>query len=271
MKRIHFPQLIEARSFLNKEKLDMKIIIKLSIALLTLQFGFTEIREINQMSEIKAEITQDTLVVFDIDNTLLSPKQRLGTDQWYESLLRDNIKNGMSEDAAIQHAIQLWINVQKKTDVRPIETSTPALVRELQAKGIRVMALTARPTDLAEVSLRQLKSLGIDFKKSSRLKDGVQIVGAQDTLTQGGVVFVGPKNNKGMILSQLLKTEKILASKIVFADDKSKHVNNVEKALSDSNVPYIGFRYAAADNEVKNFDTQAAKVELEKFLTEGIL
>jgi hypothetical protein len=41
------------------------------------------IRECSTIRDVIAEIQPDTLVVFDIDNTLLRPCQMLGSDEWF--------------------------------------------------------------------------------------------------------------------------------------------------------------------------------------------
>ncbi len=240
------------------------------IALLTSlalgQLSFAEIRQITHMSEIKQEIDAHTLVIFDIDNTILEPVQTLGSDQWYGSLVKDNLANGLTEDAAIDVAIQLWVDVQNKTKVKAVEASTPALIEELQNSGVRVMALTSRPLNLIDATLRQLKSIGVDLSKTSGLADDLEIPALDKTKTKSGIIFVGPKNNKGLVLGKYIESLSVKPTKIVFSDDKQKHVTNVELALHSLNIPYIGFRYGAADAEVASFNQEITNLQLKYFL-----
>lgn len=227
-----------------------------------------ELRESVQMNDILPEITPSTLVVFDLDNTLHEPAQSLGSDQWYGSLVKANISQGMPESAAIDAAIKNWVKVQHVTQVKNLETATPEIISSLQNQGIRIFGLTARPTDLADVSLDQLKSINIDLSKTSRLNPEQHIPADDKVSIKGGVVFVGPKNNKGMVLKKILELEGLnkLPSKIIFVDDKLKHVTNVENALNELQVPYVGFRYGAADEKVKNFDSKITDIQFSDFL-----
>lgn len=235
------------------------------IALASFQAN-AEIREITKMKDILAEVQADTLLVFDLDNTLHEPAQSLGSDQWYTYMVKENVKSGMPESAAIDKAIKLWNEVQLQTKVKTLEGDTPKIISDLQKKGVRIFGLTARPAELVDSSLKQLKTLNIDLSKTSKLKDGVQIP-AEDVVTvKSGVVFVGPKNNKGKVLKSLLESEKAKVTKVVMVDDKEKHVKNIEASLAELKVPYVGFRYGAADPQVKGFDPKVAQKQLDSFL-----
>ena len=230
------------------------------------QLSYAEIRQITNMSEIRPEIDTHTLVIFDIDNTILEPVQTLGSDQWYGSLVKENLELGLTEDAAIDAAIHLWVDVQNKTKVKAVEASTPALIEELQKAGIQVMALTSRPLNLIDATVKQLQSLGVDLSKTSGLADDLEIPAADKTKTKAGIIFVGPKNNKGLVLGKYIESLTDKPRKIVFSDDKQKHVTNVETALSPLNIPYVGFRYGAADAEVASFNKDISNLQLKYFL-----
>lgn len=246
------------------------LIVGVIIGISSLQVH-AEIREITKMKDIVAEVTPQTLVVFDLDNTLHEPAQSLGSDQWYGSMVKENIKKGMSESAAIDAAIKLWNQVQLVTKVKTLEADTPKIIADLQKKGIRIFGLTARPAELVEASLNQLKTLKIDLSPTSKLKDGLQIPAEDLVSVKSGVVFVGPKNNKGKVLKKLLEIEGSKVEKIVFVDDKEKHVKNVDASLADLKIPYVGFRYGAADPQVKNFDPETTRPQLANFLKTNTL
>src|SRR5262249_25249503 len=95
--------------------------------------------EIQQMRQILPAVTANTMVIFDIDNTILRPAQTLGSDQWYGYEVKRLTSTGMPEDRAISIAIAAWMNVQTKTAVLPVEAATPQLIQFLQKNHVPVM------------------------------------------------------------------------------------------------------------------------------------
>lgn len=219
-----------------------------------------EIRETNFMSDALSNVKSGDVVVVDIDNTILEPVQTLGSDQWYGYVVEKYKESGMDESQAIDHAISDWVQVQKVTDVRKLEKLTPSLIKRVQAKNIMIIALTARPTSLSDTTWRQLISAGIQFKNYGySYKDG------SDIDFQNGILFVGPRNNKGIVLSKFFEQLKIKPQRLIFVDDKEKHVKNMEAVFAKSGLVNINFRYGAADERVKSFWSDLADVQWDYF------
>jgi len=219
-----------------------------------------KIQEIRTLKEILPAIDAETLLIFDLDNTLVEPVQSFGSDQWYEAAVQENEKKGMSRDAAIDRTLERWVKIQKITLVKAVEPSSPEVFSQARRKAKAVMAMTARPADLAESTTAQLKGLGIDFSPSN---ERVDIEGKG--LYRRGILFLGAKANKGAGLTAFLKVTEMKPKKIVFVDDKSRHVESVEAALKGTGIEYVGFRYGAADERVKAFRMEQANEEAKKF------
>lgn len=218
----------------------MKTLIILALALFT-TLAQAEVRETNEMREALTFVRQDTWIVFDIDNTVLEPTQTLGSDQWFDYMVK---KLG-----SVDKAIEIWSEVQKQTEMQTVEQDTPRLIHLLQNRGYKVLALTARPQDLNETTERQLLSQGIRFER---------------------IISIGPGLSKGTMLANELRANR-LPSRVVFIDDKEKHVHSVDDALNAFPLTHFEFRYGAADSKVKSFSPQIAEVELSYFQRKGIL
>lgn len=226
--------------------------------------------EIKKMESILPKIEQDTLVIFDIDNTILEPTQMLGSDQWYGYRLKFHLDAGLSTDKAIDIALSEWIKVQLKTPVQAVEKSTPKIIKNLQKKNITVMALTARPIELQKATELQLRSVGVDLRGSQVLgARDVDVEGEHPSLFKHGSLFVGPKNNKGEVLVKFLEQINYHPQRIVFIDDKEKHILNVGDALKELKLSYIGFRYGATDKYVADFDKITANTQHRHFEKTG--
>ena len=101
--------------------------------------------------------------------------------------------------------------------VQPVEDLTPALIRERQKRGLKIMALTARGVEDAETTFRQLKDIGVDLTATMPRKE--DLATEQKGLYTRGVFFVGDGPDKGKTLVAFLKKIGLRPAKVVFADD----------------------------------------------------
>ena len=228
-----------------------------------------DIQNVATMNEALAGVDSDTLVIFDLDNTVMMPPQSLGGEEWYdyfvEKRTRENISKGMpvsqAKDQAINQGLLEWNQFHSKAKVVPVETETPNLISEIQKKGTKTMALTARPLELADATVAQLKSIGIDFSKNSVSSKIIQVPGKNISQFKNGALLVGPKNNKGEVLVKFLKQLKLNPKKIYFIDNKLHHVENVGKALEPTKVSYFGRRHSAADHKIESMDKEVVEIQ----------
>ncbi|MBF0208408.1 MAG: DUF2608 domain-containing protein [Oligoflexia bacterium] len=217
--------------------------------------SFAKIEEIKSMRDIESAITDDTLVVLDIDNTIIHPTTYLGSDEWHYYLYRIYKINGVDEKEILSKTTDVWNKTQSLIEIELAEKGTPDLIKKLQGRGIKIMSLTARDGAIADLTIKHLKSLGVDFSKSSLLEADKELPWPEGgVLVRGGIIFVGENNVKGKVLSQFLQKIKFIPRKVVFVDDRQKHVRSVDKEMGDLGVPCVSFRYGALDERVKSFE-----------------
>jgi phosphoserine phosphatase len=218
-----------------------------------------ETREIHVMKEVVASLDRDTLLVFDVDNTLIEPTGNLGSDQWFYYLVRRLLAAGVAKPEAERRVLALWNDVQWLIRVRPVEKETPAIVAQIQRRGIRTLVLTARAPALALRTRLQLASVGLRFGGL-----GADLALAADGAVRytGGILFVGEGRDKGDHLVQLLRRLRLAPKKIVFVDDKDHNVRSVVHALGRARIPCLALRYAAADDRVRAFESDVADARL---------
>lgn len=240
----------------------------LTAILFTLLLSFSasaEIRELRYMQHATSDVQRGDVVVFDIDNTILEPVQTIGSDQWFEYMIQNYVKQGMKSKPAFQAALEDWMQVQEITEVQAVEKATPRLIRQLQQKGVTVIALTARNQGMIDTSIKQLKSLNVKFSDY-----GIGSTRIKDVEFHKGILFVG-NNNKGLVLAQFLREQNIEAKRLLFIDDKQKNVKNVDDAFLNSGIVNINYRYGGADNKVASFSAQIADAQWQYFLDTSIL
>jgi hypothetical protein len=223
-----------------------------------------EVREVQTVAAVVAAAQPDDLIVFDIDNTLVTPVQMLGSDTWYYHLMDSLVAGGATHDAATDEADAIWNRVQKDIRVRPVEADEPKWVAALQARGLRVVALTARSVDAADVTRKQLKSVGyqLDAGSTGRPAQVLTAAGGAPIATfRDGVVYVGERGDKGSALVAFLAHQKLTPARVLFVDDKPKHTASVDAALQAQKLPVVAFRYGAADAAVAAFDPAVADLQ----------
>ena len=243
--------------------------ITLISCLLMSSLSWAKVQEIRSIHEVQEEITPQTLVVFDIDNTLITPTGNLGSDQWFFYLQKIYTLKGLPEKESAEKATITWNKTQELIRVKAVESETPTWIQQLQKRGIKTMALTARRADVAEVTKKQLQSIHVEFKTHSPSSQTLNLSKAElqseeDAIFTDGILLVGEGNNKGLVFKAFLKKIGYTPEKIIFIDDKVKHVNNMEKALSSLSIPYFGYRYAVLDQQVEAFKAQISEVSDQK-------
>ncbi|MCB9253279.1 MAG: DUF2608 domain-containing protein [Bdellovibrionaceae bacterium] len=214
------------------------------------------------MLEPVGAIDGDSLLVVDLDNTVFESAQMLGSAQWFEYLLGTLKKNGLSAREAYQQALHQWVQIQNATEVRPVEASTPNFLRGLQTMGIRVMALSARPPEVARRTFEQLANVGVDFTRPSVFaKDLPMAFKRADALYTQGVLFAD-RLDKGGVLAAFFDRIQYRPKRVVYVDDQLQNVESVARAMKKIGVVFEGYRYGAADIRVKTFDPEVAELQM---------
>lgn len=226
-----------------------------------------EIVEITQIDEIRPYATEDSLSLFDIDDTLIDNRFSLGTCAW-----RNWVKTKLSKyetKFVLYDALTLFI--AQAAPYKTVEPTTAALIHDLQIQGHAVFGFTARgrsqwyTTDIEGVDLftyRQLKQVGIDFKET-RAPEGLQRL--DSAYFCDGIIFAR-HIKKGDLLKRILRDLQYRPSLIIFVDDRLDQMQSVEAALAEIGIPFIGFWYRRSEIDRQNFDPRVANVQLEALL-----
>lgn len=229
------------------------------------KFETNEMKEPIQMVESLAKKygNKNVLLVFDIDNTLLAMKQDFGSDQWFnwQATLIKEKKWDLTAGKSFNDLLKLNAKIFALSPMRLTEKSIPELIKQIQNKGISVIALTSRGPELRNSTERELENQGIDLKKTS-LSPGISETfvpnGHKRNVNFQNGIFMTSGQHKGKMLKFLLDRFKKAYKGIVFVDDHEKHTTSVFKtfgAINDINV----YRYGREDANVKRFQASDKK------------
>lgn len=224
-----------------------------------------QILETNDFAHAFTYLEEDTLFVFDLDNTLIQTAQHLGSDQWVTHRIEHLTKQGLSSEEALEQVVSHLIEVHHRSEMHFVDPVIPDLLYKMQKKHVPMIGLTKRQPVLSDLTLRQIAPLHIDFSKTAPLKEELVFKELNETVYKQGIVFVANGIEKGPAITAYLKKLAKAPKKIVFIDDKMSHVQNVAKALEPIGIAFIGIRYGGADEKVKAFNPKIADLQWEHF------
>ncbi|ESQ79064.1 DUF2608 domain-containing protein [Asticcacaulis sp. YBE204] len=206
------------------------------------------------------------LVVVDIDDTIMTMPQDLGSEGWLAERMnevRAKTPEGQTpnfEPIFFEQAV--WYQV---TNMMPTQPDGPALIAKLQGEGVPVFALTARNPALRGATERVLELNKIDLSKapecikplctkSGRLRDSEIRAAGQKlnvtllntpykdiTVSDGIMMTTG--QDKGIMLRLLAGSLGQTFDLIIFVDDSKRNVENVVRASKDMKIPVYTYRY----------------------------
>lgn len=212
---------------------------------------FSQIIETEHFNEIVQYVQEDTLVLLDIDDTLLIPAQTLGTDVWFCARLKQK---------GFDRALAEWEAIRLLTKVKVVEEGTQEIIAELQNKNIPVMCLTTQGLALATCTINQLHSLNIDVSKTAPSKEDHYFINRHGNLYRQGVLFTSG-TPKGKSLLKLLDAMQYFPKRIVFINDKATHLKDVEGDAEAAGYEFIGLRYSFSDKRVGEYNPEIADIQ----------
>lgn len=231
-----------------------------------------DIIEIQQMEEIIPEIDADTLVFFDVDNTLLISECMLGSESWWSSTEKILEQTGITFENAASHLVPTMWKIFETVPQIALEKITPELIRNLQDQNQCVFGLTARdltPPHFANFDLlthHQLRNVLIDFSNHSLDLEGSAI----SNFFSHGIIFTC-EQLKGPYLLNFLQSANLHPRKVIFIDDNLKQLQSVQASMDALGICFTGFHYLASRKFHEAFDPLIANIQLSYLLNTGQL
>ncbi|MGL4540488.1 MAG: DUF2608 domain-containing protein [Candidatus Rhabdochlamydia sp.] len=218
-----------------------------------------KIIEIKHFCESIPYLTKDTLFILDIDDTLLVPKQMLGSDTWFQERIKQ--QKGLSATEAFEKTLNEWEGIRHFTEMQVVEPGMQKTIEALQKKGHLIMGLSTQALTLSKVTFKQLINNQIDLRITAPKTSYYFQNEHQGILFTNGILFTAG-TSKGKALFQLLEKTQQSFKRIVFINDKASHLADVEQEAKKNNVEFIGVRYGYSDFRKKSFDAKAAEIQL---------
>jgi hypothetical protein len=220
------------------------------------------IHEVARFHEVPGHATADTVVLIDIDDTLLVPAQMLGSDVWFAHRLGQHRSNGTDLEVAIEKTLDEWQAVRYLTRVELVEGNVSGIIASLQREGVTVMGLTTQELTLSTRTIAQLREHGMDFSLAPFHDEELCFsVRGRPVLYREGILFTSGQS-KGERFFQFCERIGKMPTKIVAVDDKLSHLKSLEKEALLRGVEFIGLRYGFSDAQKMAFSPEVADYQL---------
>lgn len=231
---------------------------------------FAQIQEISHFHEIEAYADSNTLVLVDIDDTLLVPAQMLGSDAWFEHRLGSYSKEYKFE-VALEKTLAEWEAIRHLSQMELVEPEIRTVIASMQEKKIPIIGLTIQGLALATRTVLQLRDQNVDLSKTSPFnEDYCFSVEGHTVLYRQGILFTSGKS-KGLSFFQLSERFGGAPKRLLAIDDKLKHLEHIEKEAKRLGIEFIGLRYSFSDTKKEAFSPEIADYQLKHSLLTHLL
>ncbi|MDB5037222.1 MAG: putative rane protein [Bacteriovoracaceae bacterium] len=229
-----------------------------------------DVTEIYRLEDAFHSIDSQTLIVSDLDETLIEPVEDFGHSPWYKYLSKKLIAEGYDKKSALNLLNHVWSRLQFDIDVNPIEPEAPRLLKKVEKKAYRILGLTARALWISERTEQQLRKAKLKWKPFLRTQNAWNHHLNEAVGLRGGILFAG-NESKGEVLVKFLSDQKFKPGQIIFVDDLWKHTLSVRDALDSVGIKNQCFKYLGSEERLKNFSPALAEAQLEKYRCSHIL
>lgn len=248
--------------------------LNFAFILLSIQLLFAgEIITTNDFSLIEKasnRLDRDSLVLFDVDATLIVPD---------DVLLKPKRKEFFEHLIASYTDRDLFREIRMKAPHTLVDDRSIRLVQNLQQNKIPVIAFTAAPSKVRGVEepgvwrVDELQRYGFDFSSAFPNLNFLELPKTETQqhapLFKSGVLY-SSFHSKGDVLIVFLQKIGLNPKKVIFVDDELKHVQSVVASLDQQDIPCIGIHYTAADEGSCNLNEKQARFQINYFIQHDV-
>lgn len=230
-----------------------------------------EIIETQETQQVLKYAEANSLVLFNITDTLYIPSATIARHQWRDYLTQRIMKVVTDQDVAQGLIKKLKNDIVRKIPKRLVEKTTPSVIDTLQDSKISVLGITEKQivTSYADnfglITSGHLKSLGIDLEKTLAYFPVAKQKNLDNYAFAYGIIFTN-KKPIGQALLSFLQDNGYVPSKIIMIDNSRKSLEMVEAALAEVKISFTGLRYGHADAAKKEFDPIVGIIEFLAFI-----
>jgi len=238
------------------------------------EYNIHEVKTLELLEKEVSSLDEDCLVVFDVGGTLL-----IGADCISRSVERKNYFEEITKDFNKEELEDFFSRMLIQKKLMLVSKETSGLIKKLQEKEVKIIALTASTTGRFGViektedkKFKELKDLDIDFSSAFPNVKEIEFVDLEKDMRgsylrfKKGMLF-GRK--KGEVLGAFLKKIKFIPRRLIFVDNKIERVNDVAQMAKKKTIEFLGLHYTAVKALLCRPDEEVVKLQVNTFATTG--
>lgn len=225
---------------------------------------------IEQFLPVFDQVTSKTMVVFDLDDTLITK-----TDKSLRppaNYVRTGYYFRLVQRYSFDHILHLVSIVEEFCQPELVSPLWPQVIQSLQSKTPLVIAHTAAPPKqlglfdfFPAVRERLLKTFDIDFSSAREQFPDAELTQLNHIPDVSPVMHAGmlfsENYSKGEALVVLLKHYDIKPELVIFVDDQLNNLKQTEKELAKLGIPFVGIHYEEKSLFEDTFDADIAEIQ----------
>jgi len=230
--------------------------------------------ESSTVQDLSAKIDADTIILINIDDTLIIPQSKmfLPTNPYHNFI--DIMANASKERPFFNKAIQNWL-LQRKLIL--VEPTWPEFIEVLQKQGAQVWGISQMHRKIYELTQKpeewrynELIDLKVFFSEKLAGQPIVKLsIDLQkQPIFYKGIVFTG-KANKAETILDLLKTGNLRPKKIIIFDNNKIDLKLIQRALRKFDIDFYGVNYLAVSQMKTKVNEALIKLQQDSLIHEG--
>lgn len=236
-----------------------------------------KVARVEEVLNILSKVGSNDLVVFDVDEVLITLKDRFLRPCGCE--FADPIIINLFIPFSDTQKLNLFGEWISQVEVEVISQRLIDGIKEIQKKA-RVIALTRMmpgPGPCGKISLmedlrfKELLACGIDFRNSfniERMELGFPPKFGRVPLFKDGILYALPYN-KGEVLEAFIDRTGT-PKKVWFTDNDQNQVDDTAKSMLKKKIPYEGIQYLDQSLIDEEFDRQLGEFQFHHFTQTGV-
>lgn len=251
-----------------------------------------QINDVIQVYNTNIQNHNKTLVVFDIDNTLLKLKDDLGSEHWF-LWQKQFIENKITSLPAVVNSVEDLLTVQSwiynERQMEWTDMQIKSWFENLRQQDTQIITLTSRNFETIPSTLREMQRLGVPLSNNKDLNaislatpylpydlnhlsefqltaDDVKrfhLENPKEVVFKNGVLFTQGQHKGIMLKVFLAKLQKQLNfENIFFVDDRIHHIEGMREVFKNESSNMYTFNYTKSLEWIRKF-TDGAKINVQ--------
>ncbi len=227
------------------------------------------------IEEVLQGADRDTLVLWDVDQTLLTPDDPILKPKWDKQLEQWMGGKKVMIDPVTGKTRYIFREILMSAPHSLVDSRSVSLVKEFQERGVPMIAFTLAPggkvgqvESFVEWRCEELRRFGFDFSGAFSNRGRVELPKDLEKeyppVYQSGIL-VTSLHDKGPVLRNFFEAIQWTPKKIIIIDDQIGNVNSIVDLFKDE-IETIGIHYTAASHAHCEIDPVAAEKKVHHFI-----